>query len=134
MYYKYLEYILRVDPRAKEEDIAEIREINDWDLLISFKDGRKVIYDRFTKYHRNVFYDSVHELTDEQEKQEFARRLRIMMKRKYISQEQLAELVGTSQIMISRYMNGKTLPNVLIIRKIVKVLDCSMDDLFYRNY
>lgn len=131
---KYLEYILRVDPRAKDEDIKEIREINDWDLLISFEDGRKVIYDRFTGYHRNVFYDSVRELTDEQEKQEFARRLRTMMKRKYISQEQLAELVGTSQVMISRYMNGKTLPNVLIIRKIAKVLDCSMDDLFYRNY
>lgn len=131
---KYLEYILRVDPRTKKEDITEIREINDWDLLLSFKDGTKVIYDRFTGYHRNVFYDSVHELTDEQEKQEFARRLRTMMKRKYISQEQLAELVGISRIMINKYMNGKALPSILIVRKIAKVLDCSMDDLFYRNY
>lgn len=131
---EYLEYVLRVDPLVKEEDIEEIKEINDWDLLISFKNGRKVIYDRFTNYHRNVFYDNVHELTDEQEKQEFAHRLRTMMKRKYISQEQLAELVGISRAMINRYMNGKALPSVLIVRKIVKVLDCSIDDLFYRDF
>ena len=128
------QYVMRVDPFAKEEDIKEIRELNDWDILITYKDGRKIIFDSFTGYHRSVFYTNVKELSDKQEKQMFAYRLRCMMKRKFITQEQLAELIGTSQVMISRYMNGQTLPNVLIVRKIAKVLDCSMDDLFYQDY
>ena len=128
------QYVLKVDPLAKEKDIAEIKELNDWDLLIVFKNGRKVIHDRFTDYHRNIFYRDVSELTDEQEKREFARRLRMMMKRKYITQEQLAELVGTTQSMISKYINGQTLPNVLTVRKIAKVLDCFIDELFYQDF
>ena len=128
------QYALRVDPFVKKSDIAEIKELNEWDVLIVYKDGKKVIYDRYTNYHRNIFYASIHELTDEQEKKEFAERLRIMMKRKYITQEQLAELTGISRITISRYINGTCLPNVLVVRKFAKVLDCSMDELFYQEY
>ena len=127
-------YVLNYDPFATKEDVLEIRELNEWDLLFIFKDGRKVIYDTFTGYHRNLFYEDVKELTDEQERKEFAYRLRSMMKRKFITQEQLAELTNTSQVMISRYINGQCLPNVLVVRKIAKVLDCSMDELFYEQY
>ena len=128
------QYVLKVDPFAKKEDVVSIEELNDWDLLIIFRNGTKTIYDRFTNYHRNIFYESINELTDEQEKKEFAYRLRIMMKRKYITQEQLAELIGTSQVTISRWINGECLPSVIMVRKIAKVLDCSMDELFYQEY
>lgn len=128
------QYVMKIDPFAKKEDVIEIKEINEWDLLITFKNGKKFIYDTFTNYYRGVFYETVDELTDEQEKKEFSRRLRILMKRKFITQEQLAELLGTSQTMISRYMNGQCLPSVLIVRKIAKILDCSMDELFYQEY
>lgn len=128
------QYVLKIDPFVKKADVISIDHLNDWDLLVTFKDGRKIIYDTFTNYYRGIFYDNIKELTDEQEKKEFAHRLRIMMKRKYISQEQLSELTGVTQTMISRYITGKALPSVLIVRKIAKVLDCSMDELFYQEY
>ena len=115
-------------------DIAELKELNEWDLLISFKDGRRVLYDRFTGYHKNIFYNNINELTEEQEKKEFAYRLRSLMKRKWITQEQLAEQLNTTQAMISRYVRGETMPSVLMVRKIAKALECSIDDFFYKEY
>ena len=111
-----------------------MKELNEWDLLIIFKNGRKVIYDRFTGYYKDVFYDSIYELTEEQEKKEFAFRLRSLMGRRGISQDVLAESIDSTQSMISRYVRGETIPSVIVARKIAKVLDCSIDDLFYKEY
>lgn len=128
---QYMDYALKCDPFVHKEDILAFKELNEWDLLIIFKDGRKIVYDRFTDYHRDVFYDDINNLTDEQEIKEFANRLRIMMKRKLIVQEELADSIGVTPVMISRYINGQSIPDVLKVRKIAKVLNCSMDDLFY---
>lgn len=128
------QYVKMCDPFATEEDVLELKELNEWDLLITFKDGRKIIYDRFTNYHKNVYYENIHELTEEQEKKEFAYRLRSLMGRKFISQEDLANLVGTSQTMISHYMTGRSIPNLIMGRKIAKALGCSIDDFFDRDY
>lgn len=132
---RYLyECVLKCDPFATEDDILEIREINEWEVLIVFKDGRKIIYDRFTNYHKNVFYKSIDELTDEQEKKEFAYNLRIMMKRKWIIQDELADRLGVTQTTVSNWINGRSAPDSLTLRKIAKILDCSMDDFFYKEY
>lgn len=130
---KYLEYVLKCDPFATEHDVEKIVEINDWDLLIVFKDGRQFLYDTFNNYHKNKFYDDVNEITEEQEKREFAYRLRSIMNRKQITQADLAEMIGTTQTMISRYTIGQTIPSVIVLRKIAKALNCSMDDFFYKD-
>ena len=130
----YLYYINCVDPFATLEDIEEIKELNEWDLLIVFKNGRKVIFDRFTGYYKDVFYDSIHEITAEQEKREFAYRLRSLMARSRITQEDLAEMIDISRPMISNYIRGTSVPSVIVARKIAKALDCSMDDFFYKEY
>lgn len=128
------QYVLMVDPFAVEEDIIDIKEINEWDLLIIFKNGRKVMYDRFTGYYMNIFYDDVNEITEEQEKKEFAYKLRSLMNRNRVTQEQLSESLNTTQAMISRYVRGETIPSVIVLRKIAKILNCSMDDFFYKEY
>jgi DNA-binding XRE family transcriptional regulator len=128
------QYVRMVDPFATKEEVAELKELNEWDLLIVFHSGKKVVLDRYTGYHKDVFYNSVNELTEEQEKKEFAYRLRSLMNRKWITQEQLAEQINTSQVMISRYVRGETIPSAIILRKIAKALDCSMDDFFYQEY
>lgn len=56
------------------------------------------------------------------------------MGRQGIGQEQLADMVGTSQTMISRYVGGGVIPSAIVLRKIAKALDCSMDDFFYKDY
>ena len=129
-----LQYAQRIDPHVTEEDVLEIKELNDWDLLITFTNGRKVVFDRFNGYHQDVFYDNVHNITPEQEAQEFAYRLRSLMGRRRISQEELAEAIGTTQALISRYVRGENIPSVIAARKIAKVLNCSIDDLFYKEY
>lgn len=132
---KYLwQYVKMVDPFVTENEIAELKELNEWDLLIVFHSGKKVILDRYTGYHKDIFYNDINELTEEQEKKEFAYRLRSLMNRKWVTQEQLADQVNTSQVMISRYVRGETIPSAIILRKIAKALECSMDDFFYKEY
>ena len=132
---KYLwQYVKMVDPFVTENEIAELKELNEWDLLIVFHNGKKVILDRYTGYHKDIFYKDVKELTEEQEKREFAYRLRSLMNRKWITQEQLADQINTSQVMISRYVRGETIPSAITLRKMAKALECSMDDFFYKEY
>lgn len=128
------QYVMKVDPFVTKEDIIKLKELNKWDLLIVFANGRKVIYDRFNNCYQNIFYKDVNEITEEQEKKEFAYKLRSLMNRKWVTQEQLAEDIGTSQVMISRYVRGEVMPSVLIVRKIAKALNCSIDDFFYDKY
>lgn len=128
------QYVMQVDPFVKEKDVISIEELNDWDLLITFKSGRKVLYDIYTGYYKNVYYENINELTEEQERKEFAYRLRSLMGRKWITQEQLAETVGLTQVMISKYVRGEAIPSAIVLRKISKALDCSMDDFFDKNY
>lgn len=128
------QYVLQIDPFAKKDDVIELTELNEWDLLIVFRDGRKILYDRFTRYYKNITYGNINELTAEQEKIEFAYMLRSLMGRNRITQEEMAERINTSQTMISHYMTGRSLPNVITLNKIAKVIGCSMDDFFNKNY
>lgn len=128
------QYVLMCEPFATKDDVEEIRELNEWDLLIVFKNGKKIIYDRFTNYHKDIYYVSIDEITEEQEKKEFAYRLRSFMGRREITQERLAKMTDLTQAMISRYVRGEAVPSAIILRKIAKALNCSMDDFFDRNY
>lgn len=132
---KYLwQYVKMINPFATEHDVAYIKELNEWDLLIEFKDGKKVLYDRFTGYYKNVYYNNIGEITEEQEMREFTFRLRSLMGRKQVSQKELAERIGTSQVMISRYVRGETIPSIIMVRKIAKALGYSIDDFFDKEY
>lgn len=128
------QYARTCDPFITDDDVEEYREINEWDLLITFKDGRQFIFDRFTNAHKCVYYGSIDELTDEQERKEFAYRLRSLMGRRWVTQDQLADMIDTSQPMISRYVRGDAVPNAITLRKIAKALGYSMDDFFDRDY
>lgn len=127
-------YIYRIDPLATADDVEEITEINEWDLLIVFKNGRKVLFDRFTGYYQNVFYDNINEITEEQEKKEFAYRLRSLMRRSRITQDDLADMLDITRTTISNYIRGASIPSVITARKIAKALNCSLDDFFYKDY
>ena len=127
-------YALKINPFIKKDDIKMIKEINQWELLFIFKNGEKIIYDIDSGYHRHIFYKSINNLTEEQERREFGYALRSMMRKKWINQEDLAKSVGTSQTMISHYMTGRSIPGGMMLRKISKVLDCSMDELFFIDY
>ena len=107
--------------------------ISDYEIVIKLKNGDKFIYDNFYNIVKFQTYDNDN-LTEEQERKEFAKNLKKLLAYKRITQEGLAEKLGTSQTMISRYINGQYMPSSIVIRKISKILNCSIDDLFYKHY
>ena len=52
-------------------------------------------------------------------------------KEKVLTQEQLAEKLGVSAKSVSRWENGKTMPDYTIIEDLTKVLGFSMNEFFY---
>jgi len=52
-------------------------------------------------------------------------------KEKNLTQEQLAEKVGVSSKSVSRWENGRTMPDYTIIEDLTKILDISINDFFY---
>jgi DNA-binding XRE family transcriptional regulator len=128
-----LYYVNRIDPLASLDDVEEFRELNEWDLYILFNNGKKVVFDRFSGYYKDIFYDNIHEITEELETKEFAYRLRSLMGRNNITQDELAEMIGVSRPMISNYVRGMSIPSVMVVRKMAKVFGCSLDDFFYEE-
>ena len=63
----------------------------------------------------------------------FSKNLKRMMKEDSISQEELANRIGVSQAMVSRYMTGQCLPSLSTTIKIMDVLFCSLDNLIKEN-
>ena len=52
-------------------------------------------------------------------------------KEKNLTQEQLAEKIGTSSKSVSRWENGKTMPDYTIIEDLTIILDISINEFFY---
>lgn len=125
--------ILHIKPFASQEEIRRLRWINEYDLFVEFINGEKYIYDNYTKYFRFINYTR-DTITEEQFRFEFRDRLNSMMQRKNITQEMLAEFIGTSQPMISRYCRGDAMPSQFIIHKMALLLNCQDHELLYQEY
>ena len=52
-------------------------------------------------------------------------------KEKNLTQEQLAEVLGTSSKSVSRWENGKTMPDYTVIEDLTKIFDISVNEFFY---
>lgn len=128
-----LDHIKHIDPFIQEEDIHEVSMINEYDMFVKFKDGRKYIYDTF-RGSFSGFYPENYELTDEEWNRSFKTRLRRIMDRNYITQEELAGRLDVSRRTINRYVNGETIPSALMLKKISLALDCPLDEFFYKEY
>ena len=81
----------------------------------------------------NVKYES-DDLTDEQELHEFQVNLRNLIRRKFMDQTEFAHRLGITQGMVSKYLTGRSVPDVLMLRKMARVLGCSVNDFFYKHY
>ena len=63
----------------------------------------------------------------------FSKNLKRMMKEDNITQEDLANQIGVSRVMVSRYTSGQCLPSLSTTIKIMDVLFCSLDNLIKEN-
>lgn len=95
-------------------------------ILVYLSDGTKVIYNHKLNCLRNVLE---YEGTEDEWKREFSFKLVELMADKGLDQLSLSELSGISQVSISNYINGRSIPNGYKIEKIARALKCSVRDL-----
>ena len=113
---------------ARQTELIEPYGISEF--LITLNDGRKLIFDRDDNSIHKLF-DRNSDISDEDFKKEFARRLRRRLWHTSMNQEELAERIEISQAQISKYLNGKALPSFLIMDKLARILKCKIDDFMY---
>ena len=128
-----LRYVLNKYPGINERDIDKAMAMNDYDLLIRFKDGEEVIYDTYSNISHGVSNLKTTP-TDEILRNELKDRLYILMTRKGIDENELARKINSTQPMISRYMTGRSVPNAITLKKIAMALDCSVDDFWFKRF
>ena len=99
-------------------------------LIVTLDDGSKLLYDDMEDSTRYLNLDPT-SLTDDEMLNEFRYRLRHAMRSRGYNQLMLAEDAGISEVMISRYLTGVSVPSFLNVMKIAKALKCSLDELWY---
>jgi len=123
-------YVINNNPFINEEDILSYEALNKHDLLITFRNGNKEIYDTFSNTSRRVNRIDQTQTDDSQMRLNFRRRLQTIMNRKWVTQEELARRINSTQPMVSRYLTGQSIPSALTLKKIADALDCSVNDFY----
>lgn len=111
------------------QDVARWGPHGDWTIMLYLRNGDRAIYhDLFGSVmaiHKNM--------TEQEWRKYFSRSLEQMMRFKMITQKQLAEQSGLSQISITKYMNMRTTPSAYVIQRLADELQCSASDLVWFN-
>ena len=102
------------------------------ELIVKLEDGSYISYDTYEHTIRNLPRDDKN-MSENECRREFSIRLYKTMIRKGMAQNELSERTGISEVTISKYMNGKATPSFYNVDKIAKALNCSVEDLRYRN-
>ncbi len=124
--------VLYNNPNLNMNDIDYGLDLNPYDLLIQFRDGRVIIFDTFDNTYRYIPYAN-RPLTDEEEILEFSIRLKQQMRRSYIDQDELSRRTGISRNTINKYLNKKSIPNYVSLCRIADAVNCTLNDLRYRK-
>lgn len=125
-------YIMNNNPSINEEDIDYYNAVTNNELLIKYKNGSKVIYDTLNNTSHYVRY-SDEEYSNDDVRDQLKRRLQYLMNIRWVTQDELAKRIGTSQQMISRYLTGRSIPSAITLKRIALALGCSVDDFYYNN-
>lgn len=123
-------YVINNNPFINEEDILSYEALNEHDLLITYRNEKKEIYDTYNNTSRRINQPNLNNMDDSQMRLNFRRRLQTIMNRKWVTQEELAQRINSSQQMISRYLTGQSIPSALTIKKIADALDCNVNDFY----
>lgn len=110
--------------------IVKYRQCDDYELLVECNDGSMLMYSIYDRTIRSLPRDS-DAMTDDERKHEFCIRLRRLMRKKHVTQLELAQRTGIPRITLNNYINGKTSPSFVNVDKICKALKCSTEELRY---
>lgn len=110
--------------------VTSFKQTGLFDLTIKLNDGTSVIYDDMEHTIRTLPRDS-NMMSEMECRREFGLRLRKIMYLKNISQMELSDRTGISNVTISNYLNFKATPSFYNADKIAKALGCSTEELRY---
>lgn len=108
--------------------------VDDNEIMVTLSDGSIILYDGYMKTFRSApSYDKLIEncfpKDDSKWKREFCIRLNRTMKAKGYNQEDLAYDLNISQGTLSNYLTSVSIPNVLTLIKIARLLGCTQKEL-----
>ena len=126
---KLYKYVLEHNPDVKPENVKNFIAINANDLIITYKDGKREMFDTFENYRQYIIYET-NAMTEKEHVKHFPDQLRKMMRRKFVDQIWLSNETDISQPMISKYLSGKAIPGYARLKKIAIALQCTVDDLY----
>lgn len=122
-------YVLEHHPDVKPENVKTYIAINQHDLVVTYKNGKREMFDTFENYRQYIVYET-NAMTEEEHRKQFPEQLRKLMRRRFVDQIWLAKETGISQPMISKYLAGKAIPGYGRLKKLAIALECFVDDLY----
>lgn len=126
-------YVMNNNPDIQEEDVSSYVALNSHDLLMEFNNGTKIVFDTFANTSRRIT-NIDGPVSEKQLRLDFRRRLQILMNRKWVDQTELAKRINSTQPMISRYINGQSIPSAITLKKIADALGVSTDEFYEPKY
>ena len=100
--------------------------IGDMETIFYMSDNSKVIFDELDKTAMYIAprNDRQAELSEEEWRREFSRKLKRKLALKNITNMDLVILTGLSYNSICRYTRGERVPDIFTIKRFAKVLNC----------
>ena len=114
-------------PNIAEKTVLFKENYESFEVTVRLRNGDHLIFDNLEKSIRKVPNFSM-SMDEAVYKKEFGRRLKRVIRRSGITQRDLSELTGISEIMLSNYCNGNNTPSFYNLDKIARALNCSVDE------
>lgn len=115
------------------KDVVDYYPSGYLEIIVKLADGRKYAYDFLSKTKKLISkyepYEGGNQLTDQEWRSEFARRLKRRMHIKGLTQLDLSRLSCISTHTLSKYTNGESAPNIRNVSKLARILECSVAEL-----
>lgn len=115
------------------DNVYEYREdsLTPYELILKYHNGSIYIFNTLHNSIRKI-QDNIDNISEDEWKREFGRRLRRQLSYKGYTQSEFANLLEVTQPIVNGYINGKNIPSSYVLRKMATILGCSMDDLCFR--
>lgn len=126
----YCKYVCNEEPE-NVKNVTGYHEYDDGEIMIELNDGNKLLYNRYDKSVR-MFTPKrldISEMTQEKFLREFAYRLATKILSSGYNQDDLSNESGVSRAMISRYLNGESMPSIYNAYHLARALGCTVDEL-----
>lgn len=107
----------------------------DLSVLVRTTDGRDYLYDELDGYARLIKrFDDPNELIEEEWRIGFSYFLERELMNAGMTGYELADVVGISNVMLSKYLNHKATPSAFVIQRMADCLNCDINDILPHDF